>query len=70
MPEPSATIVRTENVSQMPAITASRTRASFFDPTSRPYITTNANGMTRIAQSSTKSVTGVGFSNGCAELVL
>ena len=54
----------------MPAITASSTRACRFDPTSRPYMTTNANGMIRIAQSSMKSVTGVGFSNGCAELVL
>ena len=70
LPELSATIANSDITSQMPAITASRTRACFLEPTRTPYVTTRAIGMTTIAHVSTKFVNGLGFSNGWAELVL
>ncbi len=51
MPDCSATIENTDIAIQMPTITASRTRACFFDPIRIPYVTTSANGMMRIAHS-------------------
>ena len=70
MPDCSATIENTDIAIQMPTITASRTRACFFDPIRIPYVTTRANGMIRIAQISMKFVSPVPFSKGCAELTL
>ena len=52
------------------AITAASTYPCFRLPTSLPNVPVNANGITRMRNSWKKFVSGLGFSNGCAEFAL
>ena len=51
-------------------ITLSRTQPCRCDPTMRPKVLVSAAPITKISTISSKLVSAVGFSNGCAELAL
>ena len=55
---------------QKSAITAASTYPCLRLPTSLPNVPVNANGITKMRNIWKKFVSGLGFSNGCAELAL
>ncbi len=57
----------TAKMAAMPAKIAQPCRRS---PAMTPNVAVSENGMTRIRSSSSRFVSGVGFSNGCAEFAL
>ncbi len=70
LPACSAATVAKSSGTKITSIAASTAQPWRRSPTSRPKVKQSAAGMSRIASTSRKFDSGVGFSNGCAELTL